>query len=66
MANNINGLLMDVASDEVQVRMDTALQRLRDSRHLTPISRVLPPEIVDFYGRPIGPARRWIFRRAGW
>jgi hypothetical protein len=55
VANNINTLLMDEASDAVQARMDDALARLRASPHLTPTLRVLPPSLEDFFGRPIGP-----------
>jgi hypothetical protein len=55
VANNINTLLMDEATGAVQARMDAALARLRASPHLTPTLRLLPPELEDFFGRPIGP-----------
>jgi len=51
-ANNINALLVPLATDEVQQRMDAALARLRASPMLAP-PEIFPPEYSDFFDKPI-------------
>jgi len=54
LANNINArLIKDVATDEVQRYMDTALQRLRTSALLAPLDKVVPEKVEDVYGKSI-------------
>ena len=52
VANNINALLVPIATSEVQEKMDIALQRLRTSPMLD-VESIFPPGYEDFFGKDI-------------